>query len=215
MSGPTFNSISRQSAAEQVYRALRERIEDGSLAPGQQLADAELAAQLGVSRTPVREALRRLVDQGAVETVPGRHTRVAAVQEADASQVLPLLGVLHEFALRTALPAMTDADLDEMTRHNEHVREAIEAGDADGAQRADREFHAVVLRRADNPYLSASVDMISMHACRLEALYFREHDPGLDSYDQHRQIIEAIRDRQEDTACRLVHANMRRGPGHR
>ncbi|MHA6805072.1 GntR family transcriptional regulator [Salinifilum ghardaiensis] len=208
-------SVSRQSAAEQVYRILRAKIEDGSLAPGEQLADGELAAELGVSRTPVREALRRLVDQGAVETASGRHTRVTGVQETDAAQVFPLLGVLHEFAARCALPQLTTADFDEMQAANDRMRAAIDSGDATAAREADQEFHAVLVRRADNPYLSASLDVIALHARRLETTYFQDRRPGLESHHQHQQIIEALRSGREDTACGLVHANTRRGPGHR
>ncbi len=215
MSPTGFSALNRQSAAEQVYRALRERIEDGSLAPGEQLADGDLAGALGVSRTPVREALRRLVDQGAVETVPGRHTRVAPVQDADAEQVLPLLAVLHEFATRCATATIGAADLDEMAAANDRMLAAIDDGDAVAAQTADHDFHDVIVRCAGNPYLSASLDMLSLHARRLEAMYFRDHDPGAESHEQHRQIIGAIRDGEEETACALVRANMRRGPGHR
>lgn len=210
-----FTALNRQSASEQVYRVLREKIEDGALAPGEQLADGELAEALGVSRTPVREALRRLVDQGAVETVPGRHTRVAPVQETDPGQVLPLLAVLHEFATRCAITTIGAADLDEMRAANERMLTAIHDGDAPAAQAADHEFHAVLVRRADNPYLSACLDMISLHARRLETMYFRDDDPGVESHEQHRRIIEALREGREDTACALIRANMRRGPGHR
>ncbi len=208
-------SVSRESASEQAYRILRAKIEDGSLAPGEQLADGELAEELGVSRTPVREALRRLVDQGAVETASGRHTRVTGVQETDAAQVYPLLGVLHEFAVRCALPQLTVEDLDEMRAANERMGTAITAGDATAAREADRDFHAVPLRRANNPYLAASLDMIGLHARRLETAYFQDRQPGLESHHQHQQIIEALRHGQEDTACELVRANARRGPGYR
>ncbi|WP_460959430.1 GntR family transcriptional regulator [Parasphingorhabdus pacifica] len=215
MTRPQFTALTRPSASEQVYRVLREKIEDGSLPPGEQLADAELAGELGVSRTPVREALRRLVDQGVVEMVPGRHTRVAPVDENDASRVLPLLSVLHEFALRSAFARMTSGDLVEMGACNERMREALVRDDAVAAQNADGAFHAVIMRRADNPYLSTAVDVIALHARRLESLYFREHDPGMESCDQHERIIEAIRESQEERACELIRANMRRGPGHR
>lgn len=215
MADSGFTALNRQSASEQVYRALREKIEDGALAPGEHLADGELAEALGVSRTPVREALRRLVDQGAVETVPGRHTRVAPVQETDPGQVLPLLAVLHEFATRCAVTAISGEDLDEMSAANDRMLAAIHDGDPPAAQAADREFHAVIVRRADNPYLSACLDMISLHARRLEAMYFRDRDPGAESHQQHQHIIEALRDGREDTACALIRANMRRGPGHR
>lgn len=213
MSKPQFAAVTRQSAADQVYRALREKIEDGSLAPGEQLADGELAQALGVSRTPVREALRRLVDQGVVETMPGRHTRVAEAGEAQAHQVLPLLSLLHGFATESATEMLDAADLAEMTDCNERMRVAAEAGDSAAARAADQQFHAVLVRRAENPYLAMLVDVLSLHSRRLEALYFQDKDPASGSYAQHQEIIEAIRRKDKEAACALVRENTRRGPG--
>lgn len=208
-------TLTRESAADQVYRIIREKVEDGSLAPGEQLADAELADELGVSRTPVREALRRLVDQGAVETVPGRHTRVTALDEAETERVFPLLSVLHEFAARSAVSLITETDLEEMTACNERMRSAVGAGDVAAARDADRQLHGVVVRRADNPYLSALLDTLSLHSRRLEALYFHDGERAEESYRQHARIIDAFRRGDHDSACELVRANAGRGPCHR
>lgn len=211
MSRPTFTALDRPSAAEQVYRALREKIEDGSLAPGEQLADAELAAELGVSRTPVREALRRLADQAVVETVPGRHTRVAEVPKATAEQVLPLLSVLHGFAAQACAGRISEADLAEMHRCNDRMLAAARAGDSWGARDADRDFHAVVVRAADNPFLTMLIDVLLLHSRRLEALYFRELEPAEHSHHEHREIIEALR-RGDARAAELIRANASKGP---
>ncbi|RCW45991.1 GntR family transcriptional regulator [Halopolyspora algeriensis] len=205
-------ALPRVSAAEQVYRVLREKIEDGSLAPGEHLADGELAEELGVSRTPVREALRRLVDQGAVETVPGRYTRVAALDETEGAKVFPLHALLYGFATESALETLDNTDLTEMTAYNERMRIAVGEGDLEAAREADRQWHGVVLRRVDNPYLSLLLDTLSLHSRRLEALYFQDSRRARDSYRQHADIIAALRQGDRAAACALVRANTGQGP---
>lgn len=210
-----LDTLPRASAAEQVYRVLRGKIEDGALPPGEQLADGELAEELGVSRTPVREALRRLVDQGAVETVPGRHTRVAALDEDEGSKVFPLHALLYGFATESALGAIDDADLAEMTGCNERMRAAVLEGDLVTARESDRQLHGVMLRRADNPYLSLLLDTLSLHSRRLETLYFQDSRRAHESYRQHAEIIDALRQGDRAAACTLVRTNMGQGPCHR
>lgn len=205
-------ALSRASAADQVYRIVREKIEDGSLAPGEQLADGELAEELGVSRTPVREALRRLADQGAVETVPGRHTRVTALDETEGSRVFPLHALLYGFATESAVDSIDDADLAEMAACNERMHTAVQNGDLVAARAADRQLHGVMLRRADNPYLSLLLDTLSLHSRRLETLYFQDSARAQESYRQHAGIIDALRRGDRTAACTLVRNNMGRGP---
>src|SRR5688572_4529313 len=108
--------IARRSLATDAYDVLLRAIVSGELAPGQRIRDRDLAEQLSVSRMPVREALKRLEDEGLVETVPNLETRVAPVRPEQAAQAFPVIAALHGLAARLGVPALTADDLREMER---------------------------------------------------------------------------------------------------
>src|SRR4051794_28624464 len=96
----TIAPLERRSLADTTYDQLLQLIVSGHLQPGERIRDQLLAAELGVSRTPVREALRRLVDDGLVETEPHASTRVTRVEAADAKHAYPVVASLQAFATR-------------------------------------------------------------------------------------------------------------------
>lgn len=201
------SSIDRTTARLHVFRRIRAWIEDGTLVPGDLLRDGELAAKLGVSRTPVREALQMLEQLGAVETLPGRHTRVTDVRESDSHLVYPPLAALHAVAVEAAVGRLSKQDLAEMRSANRAFKAAADRGDADAARGADSRFHAVILRSADNRFLSAAVASLELHARRLEYLFFSLHGPSVSSYHQHNRIIDALAAGDAQAAVELVRAN--------
>jgi DNA-binding transcriptional regulator YhcF (GntR family) len=126
-------NLEKRSMREDVYAVLREWIVIGTLEPGEKLRDVDIAAHLGVSRTPVREALRRLEDEGLIETKQNAWTRVSGVTGALAARIYPILQALEPLALELAAPHLTRADLRAMPRVNKHIRHALEVNDARAA----------------------------------------------------------------------------------
>ena len=98
--------VDRHLLRDTAYDKLREAIVDGTLASGEVLHDEELCAWLGVSRTPVRDALRRLADEGLVEMAAQRYTRVATLTVRDVHEVVPLLAAVHGLATELAVPRL-------------------------------------------------------------------------------------------------------------
>jgi len=189
---PDAPPIDRRLARFEVFGRLREWIEDGQLEPGEVIRDMTLAAALGVSRTPVREALQMLEQHGLVETHPGRLTRVTETSVEDVGRVYAPLAVLEVLAAQLGTPAAGPADVDELRRHNQDLLAASRADDPAAAREADRRFHGVLLRLADNPYLTAAIERLLVHTRRLEALYFRGSTPGRQSHADHERIIFAV-----------------------
>ena len=126
----------RSLLREQAYESLRDAIVDGTLAPGEKLRDPELEEWLGVSRTPIREALARLEASGLVHTVPGRSTVVSAIEDRAVLNAQDVAAAMHALAVRTAVPLMGKADYAQMSRANEDFAAALATGDADAAIRA-------------------------------------------------------------------------------
>jgi DNA-binding GntR family transcriptional regulator len=193
-----------------VYERLLAWITDGTLAPGETIKDLEIAEQLGVSRTPVREALQMLEQLGAVETQPGKSTRVAEALPSDVPDVYRPLGVLHALAAELATPNVGAADLSRMEAANEALSQAIDDEDPLAARHADEEFHETIISAADNRFLDEVVNWLTTHARRLEALYFSQQSPAHVSYEEHREIIEAMRSDDAKRASELVGHQYRR-----
>jgi len=181
-------AIDRRLLRNDVYQRLRDAIVDGSLAPGEQLRDGELAARLGVSRTPVREALLRLSEAGLVVAQPGRSTTVSSLDLRDVRGARDVVAAMHELAVREALASLTRADLDAMRQANRRFGAAIERGDVEAALRADDELHAIPVTVAANRALAAVLDQFTPVLRRAERLRFSSLD-GLASLARHDDLI--------------------------
>jgi DNA-binding GntR family transcriptional regulator len=162
------------------------------LAPGEVVKDVDIAERLGVSRTPVREALQMLEQLGAIESVAGRHTRVSAVSQDDADLVIAPLAILQGLAVELATPDVTAADLAGLKNANERLSAAVEAGDPVAARHADDTFHEILLKRASNRYLLAALEPLQHQRRRLDSLYFTHAGTSEASLEDHRTIIQAI-----------------------
>src|SRR3954451_2757909 len=110
--------LERDLLRDRAYVALRDAIVDGTLAPGERLRDAELCTWLGLSRTPVREALNRLEHDGLVESAPQRFTRVAPLDRRAARDAFPVVAALHALAAEQAVPKVGADDAEAMRAAN-------------------------------------------------------------------------------------------------
>jgi DNA-binding GntR family transcriptional regulator len=207
---PRVRRIARQLVRERVYLTLRDWILDGTLRPNEILRDVELAARLGVSRTPVREALRRLEDEGFVQTAANRWTRVAPANLEDALRIYPMIWTLEALAMRDAGPRLTASDLEEMTRANNHLNHALKEKDAVKASTADRTFHGVFVRRTANPELIHVIEWLKMKLRRIEVVYFGGSLVAEASVREHQQILQALRVKDIEAAAQGVELNWRR-----
>jgi len=196
-------AIDRRLLRDDVYQRLRDAIVDGSLAPGEQLRDGELAARLGVSRTPVREALLRLSDAGLVVAQPGRSTTVSSLDLRDVRDARDVVAAMHELAVREALASLTRADLDAMRDANRRFGAAIERGDVEAALGADDELHAIPVTVAANRALAAVLDQFTPVLRRAERLRFSSLD-GRASHTRHEDLIRLCAAGDTDRAAAVA-----------
>jgi DNA-binding GntR family transcriptional regulator len=184
-SGP---GVDRGLLRDDVYRRLRDAIVDGTFAPGEQLRDLELAAWLGVSRTPVREALLRLAQGGLVQAQPGRSTVVSTLDARAIRDARDVVAAMHEVAVREAVPVLVDADLAAMREANRLFAAAVEGGDVEAAVSADDALHGVLVRIAGNRALDTVLEQFTPTVRRAERLRFASLR-GRDSVTQHDELI--------------------------
>jgi DNA-binding GntR family transcriptional regulator len=182
--------VARRLLRDDAYVALRQAILDGTLAPGERLRDTELCAWLGLSKTPVREALARLEEDGLVETAPQRYTRVAPLDRDEARDAFELVAAIHALAARLAVPRLGRAELERARAANRRFADALERRDVDAALAADDEFHGVFLDAAGNREIPRALDRLLPRLRRLERLRFGSLR-GRASVKQHERIVAA------------------------
>jgi DNA-binding GntR family transcriptional regulator len=198
----------RTLARDTAYNDLRDWILNGTLAPGERLHDVALAERLGLSRTPVREALQRLEDEGLVETSPNRWTRVASLDPSIANDLYPIIGRLEPLALELAAFELDEPELDQMERANRQLLDALDAGDAAAASAADYEFHQVYIDHCGNEELISILQAAKAKLRRLEIHYFSSL-ASRDSDADHTTLLTALELGDIDGATRAIEANWR------
>ena len=197
------NPLPRNLLREDVHAQLKNAIVDGTLAPGEQLRDGDLAARLGVSRTPVREALLELARAGLVRAVPGRSTVVAPIDPAAVRDAQAVVAAMHALAVRVAVPHLTASDLDEMRAANADFAAAQRRGDLDGAMDADARFHAVPVARSGNTAAAGVLAQYEPVLRRAERLRFASHE-GAASAERHERLIDLCADGDSEAAAALA-----------
>ncbi|QJU52799.1 GntR family transcriptional regulator [Herbiconiux sp. KACC 21604] len=182
--------LGRTLLRNNVYERLRDALVDGTFAPGEQLKDGELATWLGVSRTPVREALLRLAASGLVVAQPGRSTVVSLIDDRKVRDARDVVASMHQLAVRQTVESQSldSDDLDRMRSANRDFAAAIEAGDVNAALDADEAFHAVPVTVLGNEALASVLSQFSPVVRRVERLRFSSS--GAASVAAHDRLIE-------------------------
>lgn len=147
---PSVAGTHRPLLREEVQARLRAAIVDGTLAPGEQVRDVDIAHWLGVSRTPVREALLDLAHAGLVYTKPGRATIISPIEPRAISEARDVVAAMHRLAALAAVPRLDEDAIERMRAANRLFTSAHRCGDIDGAHAADELFHGVLVELADN-----------------------------------------------------------------
>jgi DNA-binding GntR family transcriptional regulator len=187
-----------------AYEVLVQAIVTGTLAPGARIRDGELAAQLPISRMPVREALKRLESEGLVESVPNRETRVAPIRADRAAQAFPVIAALQALGTRLGVPALSTADDRRMASLDRDRARALREGDVIAAIELDDAFHGVLLAAAGE--LIRALERLMPRIRRLDVLHFTQLARE-DASRDHADILAACRRRDAHTAAELVEAN--------
>jgi DNA-binding GntR family transcriptional regulator len=183
-------------AVDRVYATLRQGILDGTYAPGARLGEADLAVALGVSRTPVREALRRLGSEGLLSTRPNKGARVRTWTTSELSDISDLRALLEGHAARQAASRVTAADIaamaDLVTRMETAAADGT-AADIDLITELNREFHGAVIAASGNALLPGLMHSL-LHVPVISRTY-RHYSPDRmrQSMRQHRELVDALR----------------------
>lgn len=201
---PPLHSVEVQSVADRVYRELLEAILTGKIQPGQMLPQDTLARQLGVSRTPLREALMRLASEGLVQLEANRGARVTGLDFGDMQHAWRARIVLESGAARLAAVLREENALDRMRLAIERQRRT--ADNIEESLLANREFHLALVAGSGNPYLIRFAEMLWTFQIAVPIFGRQAETPGeaLAWADDHERILEAVAAGNVDSAEELT-----------
>ncbi|MGN6752010.1 MAG: GntR family transcriptional regulator [Intrasporangium sp.] len=204
---PTAQGVHKRSLLrDHAYESIRDAIVDGTLAPGERLRDQELEGWLGISRTPIREALLRLERARLVIATPGRATIVAPVDLESTIDSQQVAASMHELAARLATPLLTEDDLKRLEAANERFAGSLDRQDVSGAIEADDDFHRVFVARSGNAVIPEVLERVVPVLRRVERMRFASF-AGRGSVDQHAAIVRHARRGDADAAAQLNREN--------
>jgi len=189
--------------SQKVYRALKTEIIKGSLKPGTKLSEGKIAEQTGVSRTPVREALKELAAEGFVKMNPNQAVVVSSASVEDIQEVLQIRGVLEGLAARLAIKMISEEEIKELEKYQKQMEYYTKKDDVLAFSEMDAEFHELILNICGNNKLIQIRKNISdqAHRYRIRSLSI----PGRLKYSlkEHQEIVEALKRKNAEQADRL------------
>ena len=191
-----------------VFHTLRKAILRGNLEPGERLREIHLADKLGVSRTPIREAIRKLELEGLVVMIPRKGAVVAEITEKSLRDVLEVRRALEALAVRLACEKILDEEVEELKVAAKAFEEELETGDVTAYAEADVRFHDIIYRATDNQRLIQLLYNLREQMYRYSVEYLKREDAHETLLAEHRIIIDTIQKRDEERAVEAVCAHI-------
>lgn len=187
-----------------VFNTLRKAILRGELKPGERLMEIQLANKLGVSRTPIREAIRKLELEGLVLMIPRKGAEVAQITEKNMQDVLEVRKALEELSVQLACERITAEQVEEMKMAAEDFRKVLKSGDVTKIAEADVKFHDIIFAATNNQRLITLLNNLreQMYRFRVEYLKQKECYPQL--LEEHDKLIALISSGEVEEACELM-----------
>ncbi len=187
-----------------VFNTLREAILRGDLVPGERLMELQLASKLGVSRTPIREAIRMLEQEGLAITIPRKGAIVAGMTEKDMQDVLEIREALEELSVQVACDKITDEQITVLRETMENFKESLKSGDIKRMAEADVEFHNVIYQATDNPKLISMLSNLQEQMYRYRVEYLKNPDNHDQLLQEHEAIYKGILEKDKDGVTQMI-----------
>ncbi|MFZ5592238.1 MAG: GntR family transcriptional regulator [Bacillota bacterium] len=189
---------------EMVFESLREAIIQGRLKPGERLMEIQLAEEMGVSRTPVREAIRKLELEGFVVMVPRKGAYVAGISVKDIVDVFEVRAALEALAAGLAAERATEEELEELERSLVQISEVTGREDIDALVETDINFHELIYKACRNERLVQILTHLKEQITRFRTTSLSQPGRSKHAVEEHRKIVEAISDRNVELASTLA-----------
>ena len=187
---------------ELVYEELRMLIMTGQIKPGTRMMEIELADSMGVSRTPVREAIRQLEKDGLVTIEPRKGAYASEISPEDMEAMLVVREPLEGLATYLATQTMTDEELADIKQVNDEYESALKSGDKEKMIQADTHFHNLITQASHNRYLISILLDLQEQVLRFRYIYFKSGKRAEDVVNEHKMILKSLEKRDAEAAKR-------------
>jgi DNA-binding GntR family transcriptional regulator len=202
------------SISDQIYERLKQQILHGEIEPGERLMQNQVAESLRASRTPVREAFRRLEQDGLVERVPQGGVRVTHLDIEAIQEVFGIRNVLEAYAIELACGRITAEEIGSLKRLVNQAEELLSSGELGREMKIKRifelnsQFHDIIYRAAGNTYLMGMINSLRFIVGRLRFLGLRADSTWSRAWDEHAQLIGLLEKRDKESAARLLKTHL-------
>ena len=200
--------LARPSLHEELVTRLRQAIVEGSLEPGAKVPERELCENLGVSRTPLREALKVLANEGLVILESNRGARISNVTMEELEAAFPVIAVLEGLAGELACERASDDEVAQIVARHRDMFRHYDAGDRPAYFQANHDIHAALMAAARNPVLAQHYSMLSSRVERARLLANVSDSRWAQAVEEHRGIMEAVESRDGQRLSTLLKAHL-------
>ena len=187
-----INLDTYQPLREAICESLRNAIKNGKLKPGERLMEVQLAEELGISRTPVREAIRKLEQEGYVIMLPRRGTYVSSVSVHDVQEIFEIRTALEKLSTGLAARRIENDELEQLQKLLTKIEGYIEKRDIDNIVKTDIEFHDLLYHVSRNERLSGIISNLKEQLARFRTLSMSYPGRLEETLEEHREMVEAI-----------------------
>ena len=202
------STIARKTLHDELLPLLHDMIIDGELGPGSRIPEQALCARFGVSRTPLREALKMLSVKGLVRLLPNRGASVVHVTQKEAEELIPLLGTIEAHASELACARIDEAGLSRIAELHRQLLDRHRSGDEPGYLKTNRAIHAAIVAAAGNHMLSQVHHLVDMQLCLLPVA--RKLTPQWDeAVNDHEDIMKALLTRDGTRLATIMRNHVR------
>lgn len=208
MKDTNFNVNEYLPLRDVVFNTLRQAIITGEFAPGERLMEISLANRLGVSRTPVREAIRKLELEGLVIMIPRKGAQVARITEKNLRDVIEIRTVLEEFAAVLACERIDQSGLHDLRQAHEDFSRSVENGDILDIVDKDETFHDTIFRATNNDRLISIINNLREQFYRYRMEYVKDIRQRSNLVEEHRELLDAISSRDSIKAKELMKTHL-------
>ena len=192
-----------------VFNTLREAILKGEFTPGERLMELQLASKLGVSRTPIREAIRMLEQEGLAVTVPRRGAEVARMTEKDMEDVLQIRAALDELAVQLATEQITDEQFDALEQARQNFENSLKSDDVKEIAQADVAFHDAIYNATGNAKLVSMLNNLREQMYRYRVEYLKDETIYPRLLKEHKDIAESLRRKDKSRASETMREHVK------
>ena len=204
----TLNMNAYLPLRDVVFNTLREAILKGELKPGERLMELQLASKLGVSRTPIREAIRMLEQEGLAVTIPRKGAEVAKMTEKDMEDVLEIREALDELAAKIACNKITEEQLKRLNEIKEEFEDSTRTNEVKRIAEADVSFHDVIYDATGNPKLVNMLNNLREQIYRYRVEYLKDEKNYPILIKEHEDIMKALSARDKEEVVKAMHVHI-------